>query len=1166
MNRGFRKFVAVLSAIAIVISSMTVYNRVEVKADVDWTQTDSWRTVTVGSTNYKVTHDGTWLGQGANLFEPCNTDGNFAANGIHVFFSTAVYTKIIINGTEYMSENYNKGANSTDIRFDGAQVWIAESFFSQQQTTVQFYHNTTLQDTMYVYNPNGSGGSETSSSAEESSSEASGVDYSKLSYNDMKQGETMTYAIGSETTPVSIKYAVSPTESQGDIVSHMTDGLGYIKVYDRYSRLEVTWHAAYSNAVLNINGKDIKNGDTGVVNVADTLALIETAKYLKNNDYNKVKITSADGSQYVTIILKVGEPPKPEQPSKPAAPEGLAVSNNEDSTGMIVNFTDVDTAVSYNLYINDTLQSTITNGGTFSYASSNVTLEWGKSYLIHVTAVNKAGESDKSAVYAYTMPVKAVTDVTAAGKIKSIEVSWTPQSNMPSDTQYYIYLNDDLTNAKAVITGRTSATLTEVTPGNYIVTVKACVDGNYSEIARSSYVTVYNEATAVIGLTVDPSIANTLKVEWDSVAGVTYKAELLDSDSNVRDMITECTVSGEKVSCTFTNVAAGTYTVRVTTLAGDLASASQVSNSAVVTDPEAKEVNSLTFNTTTYNTVIATWTVVNNAPTEGQTYNVYLDGALVADGVTEMTYTFSGVSAGKHTVKVRAVLNTNETTGKEALVIATAAPITKFETVINQVTNYGDTPIEIANTVWSYQFPIESTDCYLGVDTSNNIIVYSTKNRNQSNFVYQSMTGLEIGKYYTYSYTVTGDVDGLDAIPVHVSSEVSQVDYTVTPGTATTPTTITRTFLADVTDITIRYDLGKIADGSAVKISPVAYNLVQPVEATSITAAGRVEAIDVEWTAGSSATTYQTYNVYITDTTTSTASTVAENVNATSYKITGLGAGTYTVTVKATINGIETTGVTSSEVTVGGTATAITSSDIAVEGFQIRTNDVVNQTSVAFRTVCKAPNIGTTITGSDGNTYKVASVGTIYAIDPNWTGYKKNNKLNSLYTLLDATTVIDDQEYRYVGANLYDGNQHTYGYVATEKGYMSSWKPEDNTHTYYVITMEDMDAKMAYAMHVRAFVVATDGTIIYGESTAVSSVAQIADYLYTNSMSKNYSAHKYLYENILHSTHLAANATYGRDVNNLYYRDMRIDYGWNGILYVPGTTATLATDTLASLQ
>ena len=194
-------------------------------------------------------------------------------------------------------------------------------------------------------------------------------------------------------------------------------------------------------------------------------------------------------------------------------------------------------------------------------------------------------------------------------------------------------------------------------------------------------------------------------------------------------------------------------------------------------------------------------------------------------------------------------------------------------------------------------------------------------------------------------------------------------------------------------------------------------------------------------------------------------------------------------------------------------------SDLAVQCLQIRT--IEQETSVAYRTVCKAPNVGRSITASDGNTYTVKSTGTIYTMDYyGTTGYRKDNRLSTTYTTLNTVNTQQNAQYKYIGNKIYDNLNWTRGYISTNQAVLSNFNPEDSTHTYYATTMQGMDDFMANTLYVRAFVETDEGPVIYSEKTAVTSVAEIADYLYRKNKTNNATAHNYLYSAILNDNRL----------------------------------------------
>ena len=228
--------------------------------------------------------------------------------------------------------------------------------------------------------------------------------------------------------------------------------------------------------------------------------------------------------------------------------------------------------------------------------------------------------------------------------------------------------------------------------------------------------------------------------------------------------------------------------------------------------------------------------------------------------------------------------------------------------------------------------------------------------------------------------------------------------------------------------------------------------------------------------------------------------------------------------------------------------------DLSVEGFQIQANNDHDDDTVSFRTVCKAPNIGQEITVNE-TPYTVKAYGTIYALDfTNTSGDHEKDNLQPYHTLLAKGLQDigkgDEKVKAYVGSNKFGGKIYTYGYEATPIGTINGWDELDDTHTYYSRTMIRMDDYMANTIHVRAFVVTNNDEFIYSEDIVAVSVAEIADYLYQNSMSKNKAAHDYLYDKILHNSILS-------EGDNKFYRPNPIvEYGWNSNLYTPKNVYT----------
>ena len=267
-------------------------------------------------------------------------------------------------------------------------------------------------------------------------------------------------------------------------------------------------------------------------------------------------------------------------------------------------------------------------------------------------------------------------------------------------------------------------------------------------------------------------------------------------------------------------------------------------------------------------------------------------------------------------------------------------------------------------------------------------------------------------------------------------------------------------------------------------------------------------------------------------------------------------AGKHSVSIQASVDEAVSSEDISNEVEVVTESSIIKTDKISIKGFQIKTNgnryynasgevvfDEEGAEKVAFRTICRAPAVGETITVSD-KSYKVKNVGIIYTIDPNATGDETKDVFDSSYSVLN-TSQISGAAHTYIGAKRYNGNDYTLGYLATDDGILSN----KGGYMEYVRTVRNnsyygSDGSLnviTNSFHARAFVVAEDGTIIYGNNVESMSIPEVAYYFYKNAMSSNYNGHAYLYDTIL-----------SRISGNKYYLSTKVDYGWNDNLYDPG--------------
>ena len=130
------------------------------------------------------------------------------------------------------------------------------------------------------------------------------TDYSKLTYNYKYQGKA--FMKGSENTESPWKVAIDESQSKGDIVNWMTAGDGNLNFYNDMF-MNVTWHGNYPDATVEINSVKVEKEGNGVQVFNSVEIHVNAKEWINNNAYNVVKVTSKDGSQYVTFIVATGD-------------------------------------------------------------------------------------------------------------------------------------------------------------------------------------------------------------------------------------------------------------------------------------------------------------------------------------------------------------------------------------------------------------------------------------------------------------------------------------------------------------------------------------------------------------------------------------------------------------------------------------------------------------------------------------------------------------------------------------------------------------------------------------------------------------------------------------------------------------------------------------------
>lgn len=227
------------------------------------------------------------------------------------------------------------------------------------------------------------------------------TDYSKLTYNYKNKGES--YMKGSENTRSPWKVAIDESQSKGDIVNWMTTGAGNLNFYNDMF-MNVTWHGTYPDATLEINGvkvEKVENGGNGVQVFNSAEIHVNAKEWINNNAYNVVKVTSKDGSQYVTFIVATGDKAVTSSEEttvaqKPSAPTQIYANINPDQTDYTVGVVQaVAGAEGYNFYINGKFAKTIAKDQviTIKEMEEKYGLKRGEVNKFGISAFNSKGES-----------------------------------------------------------------------------------------------------------------------------------------------------------------------------------------------------------------------------------------------------------------------------------------------------------------------------------------------------------------------------------------------------------------------------------------------------------------------------------------------------------------------------------------------------------------------------------------------------------------------------------------------------------------------------------------------------------------------------------------------------------------------------------------------------
>ncbi len=324
-------------------------------------------------------------------------------------------------------------------------------------------------------------------------------------------------------------------------------------------------------------------------------------------------------------------------------------------------------------------------------------LDFNTDYSVSVTPIDGVGNEGnaisvgfktlETVDYPYFSDVEVNVNISDSDseeiRTTTLPISWNPAVYTGEGTvAYNLYLNGDIVAENVT---ETSYTFDELTPATaYDVKIVATVDGIESEEMESAInvslttqnVVMPDFSKVELSVEISPDTSEalrttTLPVSW--TAPVYEGSSVLTFNLYLDDALVVSGLSKDTLSYTFRDLTPNTeYTVKLTSVLDgverteegtyitaqfttDSVSAPTFATNVITSSVTANAGDSIT-------TIPVTWAAASYSGDQQISYNVYVDGAMVASNVKSTSYTIEGISdTAKHTVRIVAVLAGVET-------------------------------------------------------------------------------------------------------------------------------------------------------------------------------------------------------------------------------------------------------------------------------------------------------------------------------------------------------------------------------------------------------------------------------------------------------------------------------------------------------------------------
>ena len=278
------------------------------------------------------------------------------------------------------------------------------------------------------------------------------------------------------------------------------------------------------------------------------------------------------------------------------------------------------------------------------------------SHTIRVRACNAVdcgpvGSSRVTVTEAATAPGQAV--VTASGGVGELSASWSAEDNGSPITRWVV--DDGGLSGGPGSTAR-NYTWTGVSAGSYTIRVRACNAVDCGDWGSSTPVTVTEEdegpALPPLQAQVDASGGvNSVSASWsveDNGSPITQWRVRSDWFTERQDF------AGSVTQTSWSSVPAGTHTIRIRACSSDRCGPWGEATVMVEPPEECLPGQAQVDASGGVNSVSASWSAVNDCSSPITRWVVDDGGLSGGPGSTARNYTWTGVSAGSHTIRVRA--------------------------------------------------------------------------------------------------------------------------------------------------------------------------------------------------------------------------------------------------------------------------------------------------------------------------------------------------------------------------------------------------------------------------------------------------------------------------------------------------------------------------------